>query len=684
MSANFSPEFEGYSSVEPFRFWCQKVLPLTYDDSLSYYELLCKVVNYVNHLIEDVSDAEDNIAALHNAYDELEGYVNNYFDNLDLQTEIDNKLDKMAINGTLTALISPLIPNAVSSWLSNNVDPVGSAVVVDSTLSVTGAAADAKVTGDSIKAVLETSVLLDNTDTDLWKAGNFSAVSNNQSSFSSSTTRITSTPSIEATSDQRLRVTCPSGYKYRMIFLVSRNVTPTAGYVYNVSMGDYDDGSNWHTDNRIIQMPSGATSFCVCVAATDDSSIGPSNPPALVVENMGMNSVIKEEVLDAFISETGKFKELITPVTWYQGYVNPNGNVVNSSNTRCCFNSNKYIDTSRGKQYVFIDAPNTIQSRITFWSSSSMSSEGLIVTGSNAYWSIGKLCYEVPEDAVFYRVSVAYVSGANIAPADLTTLDIYEVYGGYIGKLDFLKGMKLSILGDSISTFSNSAATDADGHSISDGTYTYAGNHCRYPNDTVKSVVDTYWYKLISALGLELDANDSWAGSRITWDGTTESGDIGADKYIASPTRIGHLNGNGTPDIILVQAGTNDIGANVTIGEFDYTNPSGYDATTIAALPVDTFADAVRTLLIRLQYAYKNSKIVFMLPSYTTSYYDAEKNDKYCEVIKEACDYFGVEWIDVRTCGITVFNTSTYLYDGIHPNVAGFEKIFRALLDKLK
>ena len=34
-----------------FRFWCQKVLPLVYDDSLSYYELLCKVVNYINNLI---------------------------------------------------------------------------------------------------------------------------------------------------------------------------------------------------------------------------------------------------------------------------------------------------------------------------------------------------------------------------------------------------------------------------------------------------------------------------------------------------------------------------------------------------------------------------------------------------------------------------------------------------------
>ena len=39
-----------------FKFWCMKVLPLVYDDSLSYYEVLCKVVKYINDLI--TSDRE--------------------------------------------------------------------------------------------------------------------------------------------------------------------------------------------------------------------------------------------------------------------------------------------------------------------------------------------------------------------------------------------------------------------------------------------------------------------------------------------------------------------------------------------------------------------------------------------------------------------------------------------------
>ena len=42
----------GVKPLNHFRFWCQKVLPLVYDDSLSYYEVLCKVVNYINNLID--------------------------------------------------------------------------------------------------------------------------------------------------------------------------------------------------------------------------------------------------------------------------------------------------------------------------------------------------------------------------------------------------------------------------------------------------------------------------------------------------------------------------------------------------------------------------------------------------------------------------------------------------------
>ena len=83
--ANFSPSVEIPAKVDSFRFWCQKVLPLVYDDSLSYYELLCKVVNYLNNTIADVNTLGTDVDNLNNAYNELQSYVNNYFSTLDVQ-----------------------------------------------------------------------------------------------------------------------------------------------------------------------------------------------------------------------------------------------------------------------------------------------------------------------------------------------------------------------------------------------------------------------------------------------------------------------------------------------------------------------------------------------------------------------------------------------------------------------
>ena len=34
--ADFTPNMGNYKTLQPFRYWCQKVLPLVYDDSLSY------------------------------------------------------------------------------------------------------------------------------------------------------------------------------------------------------------------------------------------------------------------------------------------------------------------------------------------------------------------------------------------------------------------------------------------------------------------------------------------------------------------------------------------------------------------------------------------------------------------------------------------------------------------------
>lgn len=147
MSANFTPNRQPQTPLKPFRYWCQQVLPIVYDDSLSYYELLNKVVDYLNKTMEDVSHMDIDMTNMYNAYDQLQTYVNNYFDNLDVQSEINKKLDEMAESGALSELVGTDITETTKQWLEANVDPKGSAVMIDKTLSIENSAADAFMTG---------------------------------------------------------------------------------------------------------------------------------------------------------------------------------------------------------------------------------------------------------------------------------------------------------------------------------------------------------------------------------------------------------------------------------------------------------------------------------------------------------------------------------------------------------
>ena len=92
----------------PFKFWCQKALPLVYDDSLSYYEVLCKLTKYVNGLRDDVILLGEDVSELNNLYNELKALVEKYYEH-GVQSSVDKKLDEMAENGYFEDIIARYI-----------------------------------------------------------------------------------------------------------------------------------------------------------------------------------------------------------------------------------------------------------------------------------------------------------------------------------------------------------------------------------------------------------------------------------------------------------------------------------------------------------------------------------------------------------------------------------------------
>lgn len=90
---------EEYVALYPFKAWVQQNLPAVYDDSLSYTDLLSKLLYYINGLVT-------NNDLLSKDMKKLFDYINNYFLNLDVQQNVDKKLDEMAKDGTLDKIIN--------------------------------------------------------------------------------------------------------------------------------------------------------------------------------------------------------------------------------------------------------------------------------------------------------------------------------------------------------------------------------------------------------------------------------------------------------------------------------------------------------------------------------------------------------------------------------------------------
>ena len=97
-----------FKKLPPFKFFVLQNFPFIEADfdAITNYQLLCKVVEYLNKVIDENNRIGEQTENLTNGFNELQDYVNNYFENLDVQEEINNKLDEMAESGQLTDIIA--------------------------------------------------------------------------------------------------------------------------------------------------------------------------------------------------------------------------------------------------------------------------------------------------------------------------------------------------------------------------------------------------------------------------------------------------------------------------------------------------------------------------------------------------------------------------------------------------
>lgn len=107
--------------VPPFVRFVASAVPMVFDNSLSYYEALCALWKWMQDNLVDIINHNATVTEQYIDYDlhtrelfiELKSYVDNYFDNLDVQEEINNKLDQMAEDGELQQIIADYLKTQI-------------------------------------------------------------------------------------------------------------------------------------------------------------------------------------------------------------------------------------------------------------------------------------------------------------------------------------------------------------------------------------------------------------------------------------------------------------------------------------------------------------------------------------------------------------------------------------------
>lgn len=228
-------------------------------------------------------------------------------------------------------------------------------------------------------------------------------------------------------------------------------------------------------------------------------------------------------------------------------------------------------------------------------------------------------------------------------------------------------GMKLSILGDSISTFEG---------------WIPEGNSDFYPqNGAVQDVSQTWWKIVLDEAGLTLCANGSSSGSACFGYSQEEDPMFGCSDY-----RIAQLAGadGSVPDIIIVYMGTNDVLMSASVGDND-------GLRTVEEGMVGSFSDGYTMILDKLERQYPDAQIYCctLLPmgDWGTDqpfvpFVNGQNltSKEYADQIRTIAQNRGIPVIDLYNCGITIDNMSEMTSDGVHLTPEGMRRVADTVL----
>lgn len=130
-----------YNNLTPFKWFIQENFPFIEADfdAITEWQLFEKLGNEINKIINSENTLGNQVEDLTDAFIELQNYVNNYFDNLDVQDEINNKLNEMAQTGAFEPLLQTLFNgyqaqiDNLEQNVNNNYDVLNNKIDIENT-----------------------------------------------------------------------------------------------------------------------------------------------------------------------------------------------------------------------------------------------------------------------------------------------------------------------------------------------------------------------------------------------------------------------------------------------------------------------------------------------------------------------------------------------------------------------
>lgn len=107
-------------NISPFRFWCQKVMPAVLDNSLSFYEVLCKLTAKLNDAIETINGHSQLITTMQSEIDALQTLTTQHTQQIaDLTKKVQTNADNITAINTRTKGLSTKTDSA-NNWFGLN------------------------------------------------------------------------------------------------------------------------------------------------------------------------------------------------------------------------------------------------------------------------------------------------------------------------------------------------------------------------------------------------------------------------------------------------------------------------------------------------------------------------------------------------------------------------------------